>query len=110
LLDIKNLGAVTILILIASLSLSVINVVIDAIMVVQSRKDPANGSQNLMTIAWSARGFGGVVGALGGGLLTKHSHPYTSFLLNSIFGLFVALNSAYMPDEVEDDGDFFLDD
>ena len=63
-----------------------------------------------MSLAWSARGIGGVVGALGGGFLFKHTHPYISFLANSIFGLIVALNSIYMPDNVEDDGDFFNDD
>ena len=63
-----------------------------------------------MCLAWSARGIGGVIGALGGGFLIKDTHPYLSFLVNSIFGLIVALNCIYMPDEVEDDGDFFNDD
>jgi hypothetical protein len=52
------------------MALAFINVVIDAIIIVQSRKDPVHGSQNLMSVAWMAMGVGGVVGCFGGGYLT----------------------------------------
>ena len=59
-----------------------------------------------MSIAWAFNGIGGVIGAIGGGIFTEYTHPYISFMINSIFGLIVAINCIYLPSEVEEDGEF----
>lgn len=46
------------------------NVVTDAMMVIQSRKDPAFGSQDLITLMYISTGFGGAIGCIYGGLMT----------------------------------------
>ena len=68
--NIQNGFVVTLLLGLASLSLAFINVVVDAIIIVQSRKDSLHGSQDLMSIAWMAMGVGGVAGCVAGGYLT----------------------------------------
>ena len=68
--NISNAFVVTLLLGVASMSLAFINVVVDAIIIVQSRKDAVHGSQDLMSIAWMAMGVGGVTGCISGGYLT----------------------------------------
>jgi len=83
------------------MALAFINVVIDAIIIVQSRKDPQHGSQNLMSVAWMAMGVGGVIGCMGGGFLTQYSHPRYAFLAASGMGLIIALIGTCLTKEAE---------
>ena len=46
------------------------NVVADAIMCVQARKDPENVSQDLIAFSWMASGVGGILGSVVGGIMT----------------------------------------
>lgn len=46
------------------------NVVADAIMCVKARKDPENGSQDLIAFSWMASGVGGILGSVVGGIMT----------------------------------------
>jgi len=55
---------------IKNLSGAVMDVVVDGLMVVQSRNDPQLGSEDLQTFCWALVGVGGIVGSLGGGYLT----------------------------------------
>jgi len=63
------------LLFVASLAIAFINVVTYAIMVIQSRRDPAFGSQDFISLVYIAKGFGGVAGCIIGGLVTQYSHP-----------------------------------
>lgn len=79
------------------------NVVTDAILVVQARKDPQNGSQEIVAFCWVAAGVGGLIGCLIGGVLTQFCHPRVSFLLYSTYGLVVAFNGSLLTKESEED-------
>lgn len=61
---------VAILLACAALSEAFVNVVADAIMCIQARKDPEHGSQDLIAYSWMATGVGGIVGCLIGGVMT----------------------------------------
>ena len=90
----------------ASLSGAYLDVIVDALMVIQSRKDTEDGSEQLQSLSWGALGAGGIFGSLFGGYLTEYFHPKWSFLLYSVFGLIVMvlgirLDSLVEKDEIE---------
>lgn len=54
----------------ASMSEAFTNVVSDAIMVIQSRRDPKFGSQDFITLMYLSTGTGGATGCIIAGLMT----------------------------------------
>lgn len=66
----EDAWVVAVLLAFASLSEAFTNVVSDAIMVIQSRKDKAFGSQDFVTLMYLSTGTGGVIGCTFGGLMT----------------------------------------
>lgn len=99
--EISNGLAVAMLLSITSMCIAFINVVVDAIVCVQARRDPEHGSQDLMSLAWIANGIGGVAGCLLGGYMTQYCHPKYSFLIFSIMGLVLALCGLGLSSESE---------
>lgn len=93
--------SVAICLTLAALSEAFVNVVADAIMCIQARKDPEHGSQDLISFSWMATGVGGILGCVASGVLTQYFHPKYSFLGYSIFGLVVAFNGMYLTKESE---------
>lgn len=61
---------VAILLALASMSEAFTNVVSDAIMVIQSRRDPGYGSQDFVTLIYLSTGTGGVIGCIFAGIMT----------------------------------------
>jgi len=61
--------------LVNSLSSAVMDVVVDGLMVSNSKKDPLYGSEDLQSYSWIMSGFGGVAGALMSGEITRMSKP-----------------------------------
>lgn len=87
-----------------STSEAFINVVSDAIMVIQSRKDPQYGSQDFVTLIFFLEGVGGGLGATVGGLITQYAHPKWVFFGYSFLGLFVTFFALKLTSESEMDG------
>jgi MFS family permease len=103
---------VAIVLAIASASEAFVNVVSDAIMVIQSRKDKAYGSQDFVTLMYLATGFGGVLGCIFAGLCTQYSHPKWIFFSYSFFGILVSVFACRLTpeserDKVVDDGESY---
>ena len=73
--EIKNGVSITILLTIYSTTMAFNKVVTDSIVVVQARRDPENGSQELFSIAQIVSGIGGVTGCIIGGVLTERGTP-----------------------------------
>lgn len=93
--------SVAILLSITSMCIAFINVVVDAIVCVQARKDPVHGSQDLMSLAWMTQGVGGVAGCLLGGYMTQYCHPKYTFLIFSVMGLVLAVSGLFLSKECE---------
>lgn len=88
----------TILLTLANLSEAVVNVVTDALLCIESRKDKENGSKNLFSVAWIARALGGIAGGLIGGYYTEYSHPKYIFLLYSLMGILISFHGSKIPE------------
>ena len=73
--EIKNGVSITVLLTIYSTTMAFNKVVTDSIVVVQARRDPENGSQELFSIAQIVSGIGGVAGRIIGGVLTERGTP-----------------------------------
>ncbi|RMX67468.1 hypothetical protein DD238_001293 [Peronospora effusa] len=70
--DLVTTPSVAVLVLMAqSLSMAVIDVVIDARVVEISRLDPNNGANDLQSVSWIAMSLGGMIGAFLSGPATK---------------------------------------
>lgn len=101
-LEIKSGFAIVCFLGTTSLCLAFVNVVVDAIMCIQARKDPNNGSQDLMSVAWLAQGVGGVTGCVLGGYITEYGNPKTAYIIMSIMGLIIGLNGLFLTQECEE--------
>lgn len=90
--DDESAMVVTLLLVLASLSQAFSNVVVDAVLVIQSRRDPYLGSQDLMSVSWLAQGIAGVAGCCIAAFVLQDYHPKYAFLGHGVFGfiLFVA--------------------
>ena len=81
----------TLLLTVANFSEAVVNVVTDAVLCIEARKDAENGSKNLFSVAWVATALGGIIGGVLGGYFTEYSHPKYIFLMYSIMGLLISI-------------------
>lgn len=101
----KDPLAVCMMLGLASLSEAFVNVVSDAIMVIQSRRDPSFGSQDFVTMMYLSVGSGGVLGCIYGGLMTQYSSPKWCWFYYSFMGLIIALFACFLTKESELDAE-----
>jgi hypothetical protein len=86
-----------------SVCVSFQNVVIDAIMVCQSRKDPLNGAQDLISVSWLARNLTGVLACTLAALTIEKMNPRYYFLFYAGYGSFVAVSAFFLNSAAERD-------
>lgn len=97
----SNEFAITGLLMLNSLFTAMTDVVIDAIMVSQSRLDPKHGSENLQSLSWIMLSLGGIIGCLFAAYITENVDPHYAFFVNSVFGLFVAISAFKIPEHID---------
>ena len=73
--EIKSAYVIAIMFGIMAFTIAFGNVVSDAIMIVQARRDPVNGSKNLVSLCWMFINIGGLVSYSVGGYTTQYFHP-----------------------------------
>lgn len=71
------------------LSGAFLDVIVDALMVVYSKQDQDDGSEELQSLSWGALGVGGMFSSLAGAYLTEYHHPKITYLIYSLYGLVV---------------------
>ncbi|CDW91088.1 UNKNOWN [Stylonychia lemnae] len=78
---------VTALLALNSINMAFIDVVVDALVVQQSRKDFDEGSEDLQGLNWIFMGIGGIIGSVCSAFFTQYLEPKNAFLVASFFGL-----------------------
>ena len=101
--DIENPLGVTMLLFVASFGMAFSNVVIDAILVVQARRDKELGSQDLLSIAFMFQGIGGVIGCIIAAFMMDEYHPKYGFLAYGINGVILFFCCFFLSRESENE-------
>jgi len=86
------------------------DVVVDGLMVISSRKDPTAGSEDLQSWSWMFYGIGGIVGCTASGYFlsghlpdgTPDGNPYICFLIMTFFGCSVGISGLFMDKSLEE--------
>ena len=78
------------------------DVVVDGLMVCQSRLDPETGSETLQAYSWMCYSIGGIVfGILGGYLLENLSTSFV-FYVTAFIGLLITVNAYFTSPKLEE--------
>lgn len=101
--EIENPNIFVAFLVVTALTGAVMDVVIDGLMVVQQRRDPNSGSEDLQTFSWACVGVGGILGSLGGGFLTDAGVERWCFASKSILGFIIAGVAMTMDKSLEKD-------
>lgn len=102
-LESDSAAIVCLLLVLASLSMAFSNVVVDAILCVQARKDPRLGSQDLLSLAWLTQGVAGVIGCIVAAFLLQDVHPKWAFLVYGCWGIVLGIGCCFLSAEAERD-------
>ena len=79
------------------------DVVVDGLMVINSRKDPQFGSEELQAYSWGFYGLGGIVGcSLSAVLLGPITSPQACFFVMAFFGGCVGISGLFIDPSLED--------
>lgn len=97
----KNYKYVTACLVIQSISSAYTNVVADAMLVYQARKNLLEGSSNLQSFAWSCLAIGGVCGAITAAFVTQYCQPQNAFYGSAITSVVISFFAFRLNDAVE---------
>ncbi len=104
-MDFENSSALTVTLLLtwASFGLAFSNVVIDAVLIIQARKDEELGSQDLLAVSFLTAGIASVTSCLIAALMMEKYHPKYAYLGYGIFGLFLGTACLFLSKKAERD-------
>ena len=87
--------------LILYLSQAFMDVVVDGLMVMESRKDPKQGSVDLQTFSWAMFGVGGTLFGILGGFLLEHTSAKVIFFVTAVLGLILGISGFALDSNLE---------
>lgn len=96
-----NAYYITVLLTINALNSAFFNVVVNALMVAQSRKDIKNGSSDLQVYAWSLVACGGICGSILSAFFTEYLTPKSSFVMCLILSLCITSAGFFINKDIE---------
>ena len=79
------------------------DVVMDAMMVIESRKNPKVGSQELLSFAWIVQAISAVIGAVCASFLLQYQSPFYCFFIYALAGAGQAIVGIFVPQYLEED-------
>jgi MFS family permease len=87
---------------VGSMAVAMGDVIVDSLMVIQSRRFPDDGSEELQTFSWTCLSLGGAVGAVISALLADNFPASYSFFGTAFIGLLMAILVANTNSDIED--------
>lgn len=82
----NNYGSVTFYLVLHMMTVASTDVLADSLMVVEAKKDPHRGSEDLQTLSFFSNSIFGLCGALLGAYFTQFVHPKWGLFMYSFFG------------------------
>jgi MFS-type transporter involved in bile tolerance (Atg22 family) len=99
-----NLNLAIGLLFLSNLSVAFSDVIVDSLMVVQSRKYPDVGSEELNAYSWTCYGIGSILGSLMAAILTQKFEPRHCFLYSCFMGFVIAVVALRLNIMIEKEG------
>ena len=103
-----SIGVFLLLQLLVNSSAAFGDVIVDALMVMQAKRDPEQGSQELQVAAWAVTGITALAGSIVGAFLTGFVNPYWCFGYYAIFSAFTVIAAYIMNPLIETEGDDYM--
>ena len=75
---------------ISNISIAFSDVIVDSLMVIQARKHPGTGAEDLNSFSWTCLSVGGFFGSIAAAFLTQNYEPQYCFMFSSVMGLIIA--------------------
>ena len=88
----------------SNFSIAFSDVIVDSLMVIQARRYPEDGSEDLNTFSWTWMSVGGLIGSLIAAFLTENYEPRHCFTFSSIMGLVIAFTATRLNVSLETEG------
>ena len=88
---IQNKYIITFFLTIYASNVAFNDAIIDALMVMQARRDHKHGSEDLNSYSWLWLAVGGIVGSISAGYLTQYLNPHISFVVCGLLGLSISV-------------------
>jgi MFS family permease len=81
---------------------AIMDVVVDGLMVTQSRLDPESGSEDLQSYQWACAAISGIVGYYIGGVMTQNGYSSETFFISAALGLIINISACFLDSSLED--------
>ena len=88
--SIGNLHFTVMLLFLSNISVAFSDVIVDSLMVIQSRNFPEEGPEELNAFSWTCFSIGGLLGSTVAAVLTQNYEPKYCFLYSSVMGFVIA--------------------
>ena len=100
----KDEQLATWMLFLSNLSIAFSDVIVDSLMVIQARKFPDSGAEDLNSFSWTCMSVGGFFGSIAAAFLTEKYEPQYCFMFSSVMGLVIAYVASRLNICLENDG------
>lgn len=98
------LNAATWMLFFTNLSIAFSDVIVDSLMVIQARKFPDDGCEDLTAFSWTSSAIGGLFGSVASAYVNEYYEPQYCFMFESIMGFIIAVVALRMNVALETEG------
>ena len=89
---------------ISNIGMSFSDVIVDSLLVIQARKHPGTGAEDLNSFSWTCSSIGVFFSSIAAAYLTEYYDAQHCFMLSSILGLVLAFCACRLNSNLENEG------